>query len=440
MDFQYEKRWNGDKCSWQVSFYRPDETLEKVNVHAFYDGAEVTALGEPKGFWELKSIKQVLLSRKIHQVHYAAFDTCGRLETIRVAKKNPAFQSIKGVLYSKGADRLIRVPRAYRGKSFTVPESVRVLEKCAFFGCKELREIILPEGLVSIGPVAFEMCESLRRIVLPKSLKKLGAGAFCGCKNLREVVFSGEVETIWEDTFQECSSLRELKFPAGTRNIYDDFSGCHALRNIHLPATARGLPTDSLHELQSLESITVSRHNPFRRVIGGVLYRLNEDKPASALYAPKGLPRERLELAPGITVIESNAFHGMRHLREIHIPEGVKRIEACAFQDCECLERVYLPDSLEYLVWGAFKGCHALKSVHRGKGSSLTVEKLAFGDCTSLRSVALGWVDSIPSEAFRGCDALESVRIIAGLNTCLNGNFGEVELFKPLMEAETCPL
>ena len=44
--------------------------------------------------------------------------------------------------------------------------------------CKELTDIILPEGLLEIGESAFYKCNLLAAVTLPQTLEKIGDGAF----------------------------------------------------------------------------------------------------------------------------------------------------------------------------------------------------------------------------------------------------------------------
>ena len=69
-----------------------------------------------------------------------------------------------------------------------------------FSGCDHLSAADLPEGLVSIGRAAFSGT-ALRRIELPESLRRLGDMAFWGCKELREVVIPSPETAPGEDVF-----------------------------------------------------------------------------------------------------------------------------------------------------------------------------------------------------------------------------------------------
>lgn len=55
-----------------------------------------------------------------------------------------------------------------------------------FYGCRSLKEIMIPEQVKSIGCKTFHCC-GLRKINLPKGINEIGAYAFSGCENLKEI-------------------------------------------------------------------------------------------------------------------------------------------------------------------------------------------------------------------------------------------------------------
>ena len=55
-----------------------------------------------------------------------------------------------------------------------VHESVTVIPRDAFRECRDLKEVILPEGLLEIGWRAFGGCTSLVNIKFPSTLRDIG--------------------------------------------------------------------------------------------------------------------------------------------------------------------------------------------------------------------------------------------------------------------------
>ena len=60
----------------------------------------------------------------------------------------------------------------------------------AFYNCKKLTDISLPDSLQRIGEYAFSGCISLSYIKMPKNLARIEAYAFKDCTSLKEALFS----------------------------------------------------------------------------------------------------------------------------------------------------------------------------------------------------------------------------------------------------------
>ena len=71
-----------------------------------------------------------------------------------------------------------------------IPVSVRELGTEAFYGCKELEEVLFPEDsqLETIGARSFQE-GGIMRIDIPDSVATIGECAFSMCKRLKRIVF-----------------------------------------------------------------------------------------------------------------------------------------------------------------------------------------------------------------------------------------------------------
>ena len=86
-------------------------------------------------------------------------------------------------------------------KSVTIPESVRCIEFEAFSGCR-LENVTIRPGLRIVASGAFYYCKALKRIALPETLEVLGHGVFGECENLREAALPGSLRKVCADTFE----------------------------------------------------------------------------------------------------------------------------------------------------------------------------------------------------------------------------------------------
>ena len=149
-----------------------------ISVGAFYLSTitsievpdSVTSIGE-MAFLGCTSLKSVKLSTGVAKIDKNAFGSCIALQEIQVAKDNPNFSSLTGVLYSKKQDTLVIYPAAKTDAAY-----------------------IIPSGVTSVAMYAFSENPYLETLTIPNSLIKVGDSAFYNCKNLRAVSYNGTEE------------------------------------------------------------------------------------------------------------------------------------------------------------------------------------------------------------------------------------------------------
>ncbi len=117
---------------------------EKLKKISFPDTLEVI---DKYAFCGCKSLKEVVLPKSVRFIHILAFDECPNIKSIEVARDNPEYSSIDGVLFDKEVKQLIYYPRAKKGRAYTIPEGVEKIVINAFGNNENLPEVILPDSL-----------------------------------------------------------------------------------------------------------------------------------------------------------------------------------------------------------------------------------------------------------------------------------------------------
>lgn|GEM_PF-5846625 len=139
------------------------------------------------------------------------------------------------------------------------------------------------------------------------------------------------------------------------------------------------------------------------------------------------------EVGEGVTNVGNWAFRKMPSLRTVSLPSTLTRIEDEAFAFSDSLSDIVIPDEVTYVGSSAFACCSSLKSVqlpeklqtlesrvffNTGLESLAiprtvrTIYNFACDGCTSLTDVVLQeGLTAIMDYAFRGCTALETVRL-----------------------------
>lgn len=91
----------------------------------------------------------------------------------------------------------------------TIPSSVEVIEKSAFYQCQYLTEINFGDGLKRIDESAFENCWGLETVTFNDGLEEIGVKAFYDCSKLSSVTFGNSLKKIDNNAFIGCNRLTE---------------------------------------------------------------------------------------------------------------------------------------------------------------------------------------------------------------------------------------
>ena len=152
---------------------------------------------------------------------------------------------IKGIKYSLDEEtqtaEVIAKRNGYEG-DIIIPETVvsnrasylvTSIGKNAFFDCKSLTSITLPDSVKSIEFGAFMSCSSLTTITIPNSVTTIEDNAFWCCSKLTSITIGNSVKSIESSAFYRCESLTEITLPNSVKSLgYDAFNNCISLEAI----------------------------------------------------------------------------------------------------------------------------------------------------------------------------------------------------------------
>ena len=105
-------------------------------------------------------------------------------------------------------------------KTVSLPKDCIAIGPYAFAG-KNVREVVLNEGLKVISDRAFYGCDKLEKIVIPKSVRQIQPRTFSGCTSLKMVEIHDAVTKISHNAFEGCENLVIRTSP---RSYADEFS------------------------------------------------------------------------------------------------------------------------------------------------------------------------------------------------------------------------
>lgn len=104
--------------------------------------------------------------------------------------------------------------------SFTIPEGVEIIGEMAFRGKKALKNIIIANSVKEIERDAFYDCDELDNVYVPAGVKIVRSYAFAECDKLKKITFAGTPEKVGRHTFEDCDQLHDIIVPAGSSKFF----------------------------------------------------------------------------------------------------------------------------------------------------------------------------------------------------------------------------
>ncbi len=177
----------------------------KTSIIGCLQSYEIKKLVVPKtvslisrnSFWNCKKIEEIIISENVDRIGYNPFVGC---ENLYIKSDSMIYKAQDGIIYREGNHIQCTTNRSV-GTSFTIPDDIEYIDRGAFSGCTDLREIDL-NNVIYIDKSAFTNCLSLEHIYIPDSVKKIEEWAFSYCKNLKTVSVSKET-LIGRNVFNE---------------------------------------------------------------------------------------------------------------------------------------------------------------------------------------------------------------------------------------------
>ena len=141
-------------------------------------------------------------------------------------------------------------------KSIIINDGVNSIGDYAFESCTNLTSITIPEGVTSIGNYAFGLCTSLTSVTLPNSVTSIGDLAFVTCLRLKSINIPNKVTSIGNYTFTDCTSLTSITIPEGVTSIGKDaFMNCSGLTSVILPNSVTSIGDRAFYNCTALKTL-----------------------------------------------------------------------------------------------------------------------------------------------------------------------------------------
>ena len=164
-------------------------------------------------------------------------------EVVRIGYYDVVIQKDNTLILKKflGVDKAVQeIPSELNGMPF------RVIAPEAFYNCRYIEKMILPEGIEELCDDAFKKCDLLQEAVIPKSVKKIGKNAFPKGKNTLLYCYSGSYGL----EFARKNQYRYKRAEDIEKQAYSYTSRCYKQPDTtsYIPLYSSGLLCDSLDD------------------------------------------------------------------------------------------------------------------------------------------------------------------------------------------------
>ena len=414
----------GNMRSYTLSSPTPwDSYCEEIESVSIASG--VTSIGS-YAFYYCKGLESVTISDSVTDIENDAFLECVSLTNITIPDSvtnigDSAFQHCKGL------------------KKITIPGSVKRIGDSAFASCYisageseigieiGLEKVVVQDGVEAIGAFAFYRCKKLNDVTLPDSVTSIGDNAFqySGLYNDDsewEALYIGkhlikadnwalnkngtsdfavdpETKTIADNAFSGCECLKSITIPDSVLSIGNQaFSSCTGLTSITIPKGVTSIGDYVFQNCCDLAEIKVAAENNAYCSENGVLY---DKEKTEIICFPKEKQDTVFDIPGSVISIATGAFSDCLNLTGITIPNGVSSIGDYAFYECSGLTSIIIPDGVPSLGLKAFYGCSSLESVTI-PNSVISIGEQAFLECGNFETINYIGTDSEWKKILRG--------------------------------------
>ena len=360
------------------------ESLEYVDLPD-----SVTSIGN-WAFMYCSGLTSVNIPNSVKKIGDCAFSNCTGLTSVKVEAGNTTYDSRNNcnAIIETATNTLIA-----GCKNTTIPNSVKKIGHCAFFGRSGLTSVNISNSVTSIGKGAFNECSGLDSIkvevgntiydsrndcnaiietatntliagckntTIPNSVTSIGDNAFWGCKGLTSVDIPSSVTSIGNSAFSGCSGLTSVNIPNSVTNIgYGAFSGCSGLTSVNIPDSVKSIEDKAFNGCSGLDSINVETGN--------------------RIYDSRNNCNAIIETATNTLITGC---------KNSTIPNSVTRIGEFAFSRCSGLTSVNIPNSVTSIGKYAFTACKRLADVYCYAENMPSTERIVF-DYSYIRKATL---------------------------------------------------
>ena len=176
--------------------------LNGTIIDKFIVPDSVTAINR-NAFWNCVGIKNIVIGKNVKRIGYNPFAWC---TTLLLDSLSLDFPCENGIVYNKEQSHILCATNRSVGKKIMIKDGVTHINRGAFSGCSDLKEIDL-NGVKYIDKSAISNCGSMEKVFIPDKVEYIGEWAFAQCASLKHVSVSRKT-IIDRNAFNECNDVK----------------------------------------------------------------------------------------------------------------------------------------------------------------------------------------------------------------------------------------
>lgn len=415
--FEYPNA-NSNPCLYSHKLTTTDKDLSSVVL----DAAKINNWA----FEGLDDVQEIVISSSVKEIEPAAFRNMSGLQKIEVESDNMTYSSKDGVLFNKNKTQLLNYPAKKTEVAYEVAPSVKTISGLAFYGNKNLKNVVVEDTVERIGWGCFGNCSSLESMQLP----------FVG--GIREYITATDISHfsyIFGNKYINDDNMLESNvnfyFPLGSKLSRDDFE-----MNFSLPLSLKTVIIKNNFDKYDIYPCAFANCSNIENI------KLDCNVYSIETYAfigcnkiktlhPLDNNNDGLGIKDTLLHIKEAAFCNCDNLTSITLPEHVLTIREKAFYGLKSLTACKLSNALEYICstddynililnglgyggdgMGAFEGCYSLENIVFPSNNLKEIQGYSFANCSKLSSIVLPeTLRRAGAFAFYNCKGLQDITI-----------------------------